>query len=68
MIPKLVRFITTLTENDGVPGSYFKHDPSEYTVDQLKRWLKCRGLKPSGKRDDLIKRVSATIVYFMMSV
>ena len=28
-----------------------------YTVDQLKRWLKCRGLKLSGKRSDLIARV-----------
>ena len=41
--------LTTLTENDNVPGSRFEHDPSEYTVEQLKRWLKCRGLKQSGK-------------------
>lgn len=53
--------LTILTENDGVPGSYFDHDPSEYTVEQLKRWLKCRGLKLSGKRDDLVKRVSDAI-------
>ena len=53
--------LTTLTENDGVPGSYFDHDPSEYTVDQLKRLLKCRGLKQSGKRNDLIHRVSDCI-------
>jgi hypothetical protein len=53
--------LTTLTENDGVPGSYFEHDPSDYTVDQLKRWLKCRGLKQSGKRQVLVQRVSDCI-------
>lgn len=36
--------LTILTEND-VPGSRFDKEPDEYTVDQLKRWLKCRGLK-----------------------
>lgn len=27
-------------------------------MEQLRRWLKCRGLKLNGKRDDLLKRVS----------
>jgi len=49
--------IANLTENDGVPGSYFEKDPENYTVEQLKRWLKCRGLKQSGKRSDLLTRV-----------
>ena len=31
-----------LTENDGVPGCELEGDPNNYTVDQLKRWLKCR--------------------------
>ena len=48
---------TVLTDEDGVPGSTFEREPEEYTVEQLKRWLKCRGLKLSGKRDDLVKRV-----------
>lgn len=43
--------------NDGVPGSKFEREPENYTVEQLKRWLKCRGLKLSGKRSDLIARV-----------
>ncbi|CAH3175503.1 unnamed protein product, partial [Porites lobata] len=50
-----------LTQDDGVPGSKFENDPGNYTVDQLKRWLKCRGLKLSGKRDDLVKRVAECI-------
>ena len=39
----------------------FEREPEEYTVGQLKRWLKCRGLKLSGKRDELLKRVSDCI-------
>ena len=34
---------TVLTEEDDVPGSKFEREPEEYTVGQLKRWLKCRG-------------------------
>ena len=46
-----------LTENDGVPGAKFHKSPENYSVQQLKRWLKCRGIKVSGKRDELIARV-----------
>ena len=46
-----------LTENDGVPGAKFHKSPENYSVEQLKRWLKCRGIKVSGKRDELIARV-----------
>ena len=49
---------TVLTDEDDVPGSKFERELEEYTVCQLKRWLKCRGLKLSGKRDELLKRVS----------
>ena len=52
---------TVLTEEDDVPGSKFEREPEEYTVGQLKRWLKCRGFKLSGKRDELLKRVSDCI-------
>ena len=38
--------IVILTENDEVPGSKFTRFPE----DQLKRWLKCRESKQSGKR------------------
>ena len=48
---------TILTEEDGIPGSKFEKEPEEYTVEQLKRWLKCRGLKQSGKRGELLNRV-----------
>lgn len=47
---------TVLTEDDGVPGSKFEKDPDDYTVEQLRRWLKCRGLKQSGKREELLGR------------
>lgn len=53
--------LTVLTEDDGVPGSRFDQEPDNYTVDQLKRWLKCRGLKQSGKRNELLARVKACI-------
>ena len=53
--------IVILTENDEVPGSKFTSCPEDYTVDQLKRWLKCRGSKQSGKRQELITRVKDCI-------
>jgi len=57
MASSSIQSFTVLTDEDGVPGSIFEREPEEYTVEQLKRWLKCRGLKLSGKRDDLVKRV-----------
>jgi hypothetical protein len=54
---KSLKNVSKLTENDKVPGSKFEKDPENYTVEQLKRWLKCRGLKQSGKRSDLLTRV-----------
>ena len=53
-----VRPFTVLTEDDGVPGSNIEKEPENYTVDLLKRWLKCRGLKQSGKRNEIVQRVS----------
>jgi len=61
MARNLLQSLTVLTEDDDVSGSKFESDPQEYTVDQLKRWLKCRVLKLSGKRDDLLKSVSDCI-------
>lgn len=53
--------VVILTENDEVPGSKFTSCPEDYTVHQLKRWLKCRGLKQSGKRQELLTRVKDCI-------
>ena len=53
--------IVILTENDEVPDSKFTSYPEDYTVDQLKRWLKCRGSKQSGKRQELVTRVKDCI-------
>ena len=52
---------TVLTDEDDVPGSKCEREPQEYTIGQLKRRLKCRGLKLSRKRDELLKRVSDCI-------
>ena len=49
--------VAILTENDGVPESKCESDAENYTVEQLKRWLKCRGIKQGGKRNDLVTRV-----------
>ena len=49
---------TILTQNDGVPGFKFEGEPAKYTEEQLKRWLKCRGSKQTGKREDLLARVN----------
>ena len=46
--------IVILTENEQVPGSKFTSCPEDYTVDQIKRWLKCRGSKQRGKRQEFI--------------
>jgi len=37
-------------ENEDVPESKFKSAPANYTLEQLKCWLKCRGLKQAAKR------------------
>ena len=61
MASSSLQSLTVLTDDDDVPDSKFEREPEEYTVDQLKRWLKCRGLKLSGKRDELVKRVSDSV-------
>ena len=58
MVGGTQRSFTVLTDEDRIPGSKFERDPEEYTVDQLKRCLKCRGLKLNRKQVELLKRVS----------
>ena len=43
---------SVVKDEDSVPGSKFAKESEGYTVDQLKRWLKCGGL--NGKRDGLL--------------
>ena len=57
MASSSLHFLTVLTEEDGVPGSKFEREPEEYTVEHLKQRLKCRALKLSRKREDLVQRV-----------
>ena len=56
-----LRSLTVLTVDDGVPGCVFKREPQEYTGGAVKRWFKCRGMKLSGKRDELVERVKDCI-------
>ena len=44
-----------------LPAPNLKGNRKTTTVDRLKRWLKCRGLKQSGKREELLKRVKDCI-------
>ena len=46
------RLFTVLTEDNGVTCSKFEKEPGEYVLEQLKRWLKCRGLKQSKKQEE----------------
>ena len=57
MASSSLHFLTVVTEDDGVSGFKFERKQEEYTVDQLKRWLKYRGLKLSGKREDIVQQV-----------
>ncbi|KAL5022777.1 hypothetical protein ScPMuIL_001932 [Solemya velum] len=52
--------IVHLTEDD-VPGAKLGGDIEQYTNVLLKRWLQCRGLKSTGKRDELLKRCKDAI-------
>ena len=49
-----------LTE-DAVPGAKLRNPPNECSVEQLKRWLECHGLKKSGRKGELIERVTLSI-------
>ena len=44
-----------LTQNDGIPGCKFEGEPVHYTVEQLKRWLKCRGIKTDREKEILAR-------------
>ena len=61
LMTKKMKMTKKITEDDGVSGFKFERKPEEYTVDQLKRWLKYRGLKLSGKREDIVQRVRETV-------
>ena len=56
-----VKPLTILTEDGGVPGSKIEQDPQHYTVDQLICWLKCRGLKQGGKREEIVQHVASCL-------
>ena len=49
-----------LSEDD-VPGANFKSTPETYNREQLKRWLKCHGMKVGGRKPELVERVRQCI-------
>ena len=49
-----------LTEND-VPGAKLTNDLAECNVDDLKRWLECRGQKKGGRKAELVARVEGLL-------
>ena len=49
-----------LTEND-VPGAKLTKDLAECNVDELKRWLECRGQKKGGRKAELRARVEGLL-------
>ena len=49
-----------LSEDD-VPGAKFKSTPETYNMEQLKRWLKCHGMKVGGRKPELVERVRQCI-------
>ncbi|KAK3931160.1 Filamentous hemagglutinin [Frankliniella fusca] len=58
---KLIEVDPLLTPQD-VPGAILNTDHLEqYSVDDLKRWLACRGILVSGNKADLISRIKAHV-------
>ena len=49
-----------LSEND-VPGAKLTKDLAEFNVDELKRWLECRGQKRGGRKAELVARVEGRL-------
>ena len=47
----------SILKEDEVPGAKLLKEPEKCVVEELKRWLECHGLKKSGKKAQLIKRV-----------
>ena len=46
-----------LLKEEDVPGAKLSKEPHKCIMEELKRWLECRGIKRSGKKDELIRRV-----------
>ena len=46
---------------DDVPGAKLFKEPSNCSVEELKRWLHCHGLKRTGEKDELVEKVRLRI-------
>ena len=46
---------------DDVPGAKLTKDPTDCTVEELKRWLECHGLKKGGRKGELFERVTLVL-------
>lgn len=47
----------TILKEEDVPGAKLTKKPENCIVEELKRWLECHGLKKSGRKQELVKRV-----------
>ena len=60
------RFRHSLKEED-IPGASLNgRDPGCLKVQELKRWLQCRGASVRGKKADLVKRL--VFIYAVLSL
>ena len=48
-------------EEKDIPGAKLLKDPLECNIEELKRWLECRGQKKSGKKGELVERVQGCL-------
>lgn len=50
-----------LLKEEDVPGAKLLKEPHKCIVEELKRWLECRSVKRTGKKDELIRRVTEAL-------
>ena len=57
----------SILKEDEVPGATLLKEPEKCLAEELKRWLECQGLKKSGKKAELIKRVKDGLKLIFLS-
>ena len=53
--------IRIVLNEDDVPSAKLFKEPCNCSVEELKRWLHCHGLKRTGKKYELVERVRLSI-------
>ena len=59
---KIINMEDIVLFEDDVPGAKLTKTPEACTITELKRWLKCHGLKQCGKKQELVVRVRDAIL------